>query len=120
MKNQLLTLLMTQFFLVLVISLFFFVSKNISAGLSAFLGGTIAVVPAMLYAFKIINNKHSNLDKILTIHKRGMLIKYFSTFLLFGITYIYIKNYQIVPLITTYILILLSYLGSLILLRKVI
>ena len=119
MKNQLFSLILFQCFLVIIFSILFGLFSTTQSGYSSFVGGMIAILPSFLYAIKIIFEKDKDIRKVLQTHYYGMFLKYISTFVLFALTFTYLENYKIIPLMTTYITILLSYLIMLIVFRKV-
>ncbi len=83
---------------------------------SALLGGTIAVIPNMLFAFKLIQATGKQSGKIEKAFYWGEFIKLLSTGLLFGIIIIYVEI-SFLPLMLVFTAVLSVFWFSLLTLR---
>ena len=78
-------------------------------GFSALLGGMIALLPTSFYGWQIVSNPEQIANLVFRRHIRGQLGKYFLTFLLFSITFLFFNQVNIIALFSSYLFALLVY-----------
>ncbi|MBA2710897.1 MAG: ATP synthase subunit I [Tatlockia sp.] len=102
-------LLKTQLLTSILISLLFLLFSGKKEGVSAMLGGLVAIVPSILFAKKMFRYQGARAaQQIVKNFYIGEALKIFSTAILFTLVFVL---YKVAPLafFTTYIVVLMSY-----------
>lgn len=103
----------------LVIAGLFLVLAGALAAKSALIGGAIAFIPGAFYAFRIIRSRRSSPDRMLRAHYAGEFGKLALTMLLFGATFVWVKEISVLSLFAAYIVALLVYWAALLMFSKI-
>ncbi len=118
MIRGLLAVLGLQFLVVCSGTLVFLLASGFLVAKSAALGGAIAFVPSAFYAWRLIASRHASPERVLRAHFVAESGKLALTFVLFGVTFAWMKDLSIVALFANYIAALLVYWLALILFRR--
>ncbi len=101
-----------------VAALFLLFGNWISAK-SALIGGAIAFIPGAFYAFRVIVSRQSAPERLLRAHYVGEFGKLTLTMLLFGATFVWLKEISALPLFAAYAATLLVYWVALVMFSKI-
>ena len=101
------------------VALGFLAAKGPLAARSALIGGAIAVVPGVFYAWRVIRSRNAPPQRLLQAHYIAEFGKLALTFVLFGATFAWMKEVSVLPLFAAYIATLLVYWAALVMSDKV-
>ena len=97
----------------------FFLASGILEAKSAAVGGAIAVVPGAFYAWRLIGSRNGSPERMLRVHFAAESGKLALTFVMFGVTFAWMKDVSVIPLFASYIAVLLAYWLALIVFKRV-
>jgi ATP synthase protein I len=115
----LLAVLGLQVLVVCSVAVVFLLASGLLAAKSAAIGGLIAVIPGAFYAWRLIGSRNTLPDRMLRVHVGAESGKLALTFVLFGVTFAWMKDVSVIPLFATYIATLLVYWLALIVFKRV-
>ncbi len=101
------------------IAVVFLLAFGFSDAKSAAVGGAIAVIPAAFYAWRLIGSRNALPDRMFRVHIAAESGKLALTFVLFGVTFAWMKDVSVIPLFANYIAVLLVYWLALIVFKRV-
>lgn len=119
MIRGLLAVLGLQVLVACSIAVAFLLASGFSDAKSAAVGGAIAVVPGAFYAWRLIGSRNALPDRMLRVHIAAESGKLALTFVMFGVTFAWMKDVSALPLFASYIAALLAYWLALIVYRRV-
>lgn len=119
MIRQLVSIIALQLAVAFTAAMGFWIASGLLAARSAAIGGLIAAVPGAFYAWRLIRSRQVSPQRMLGVHVAAEFGKLALTFLLFGATFIWIKEVSVFPLFATYIATLLVYWVALLMFNKV-
>jgi ATP synthase protein I len=91
------------------------VAGGVAAAQSAVLGGAIGVIPGAAYGFLLIKKPFGTPRSMLQRQYLGEFCKLVLTLLMFGASFVWIKELSVLSLFTTYMLTLAVYWAALLL-----
>jgi ATP synthase protein I len=101
------------------ITVVFLVASGFLDAKSAAVGGAIAVIPGAFYAWRLIASRKALPDRMLRVHVAAESGKIALTFVMFGVTFAWMKDVSVIPLFANYISVLLMYWLALIVFKRV-
>ena len=119
MIRGLLAVLGLQVLVVCSVTVVFLLASGLLAAKSAAIGGAIAVIPGAFYAWRLIGSRDALPGRMLRVHIAAESGKLALTFVLFGVTFAWMKDVSVIPLFANYIAALLVYWLALIVFRRV-
>ena len=119
MIRGLLAVLGLQVLVATSITVVFLLASGLLEAKSAAVGGAIAVVPAAFYALRLIGSRNALPDRMLRVHVAAESGKLALTFVMFGVTFAWMKDVSVIPLFANYIAVLLVYWLALIVFKRV-
>ncbi|KPK32974.1 MAG: hypothetical protein AMJ66_06065 [Betaproteobacteria bacterium SG8_40] len=102
-----------------VVTLGFLLFSGLAAAKSAAIGGAIAVVPGAFYAWRLIAFRNAPADRLLRVHFVAEAGKLTLTFVLFAVTFVWIRDVSVIPLFAAYIATLMAYWLALIVFKRI-
>lgn len=119
MIRGLLAVLGLQVLVACSVTIVFLLASGFLAAKSAAVGGAIAVIPGAFYAWRLIGLRNASPERMLRVHFAAESAKLALTFVLFGVTFAWMKDVSVIPLFATYIAVLLVYWLALIVFSRV-
>jgi ATP synthase protein I len=119
MIRGLLAVLGLQVLVACSITVVFLVASGYLAAKSAAVGGAIAVIPGAFYAWRLVASRKASPDRMLRVHVAAESGKLALTFVMFGVTFAWMKDVSVIPLFANYISVLLMYWLALIVFKRV-
>ena len=116
-QRQIIRILKLQTLLIFGCVMGFILAEGFYAGLSAFLGGLIALVPAFFHGWRVGLDPQGSASHAHRNFIRGQLSKYFFTVILFSLTFKIFDKINFLALFSSYILSLLVYFIALLIFR---
>ena len=101
------------------IAVVFLLASGLLEAKSAAVGGAIAVIPAAFYALRLIGSRNALPDRLLRVHVVAESGKLALTFVMFGVTFTWMKDVSVIALFVNYIAVLLVYWLALIVFKRV-
>ncbi|UCH49448.1 MAG: ATP synthase subunit I [Betaproteobacteria bacterium] len=117
MIRGLLSILGLQLLVAGCVTLAFLLASGPMAAKSAAIGGAIAFIPGAFYAWRLIVSRNANPSRLLRTHFVAEVGKLTLTFVLFAVTFVWIKDVSAITLFVAYIAVLLVYWLALILFK---
>ena len=119
MSRALFAIVSLQFAVALAIALGFLAGSGELAAKSAMIGGAIGVVPGAFYAWRLVRSQGASPERLLRAHYVAEFGKLALTFVLFGATFIWVKDVSVLPLFVAFIATLMVYWAALLMFNKV-
>jgi len=101
------------------VTVVFLLASGFLEAKSAAVGGAIAVIPGAFYAWRLIGSRNALPDRLLRVHVAAESGKLALTFVMFGVTFAWMKDVSALPLFANYIAVLLVYWLALIVFKRV-
>lgn len=117
MIRGLLSILGLQLLVASCVTLTFLVASGHLAAKSAAIGSAIAFIPGAFYAWRLIVSRNAAPGRLLRTHIVAEAGKLTLTFVLFAVTFVWVKDVSAVSLFIAYIAVLLVYWLALILFK---
>ena len=119
MIRGLLAVLGLQLLVMCTVTLAFLLIYGLMAAKSAAIGGAIAIVPGAFYAWRLIASRNAAPERMLRVHVGAEAGKLTLTFVLFAVTFVWIKDVSVIPLFAAYIAALMAYWLALIVFKRI-